>query len=227
VRGYGPATYGERVAEVYDEWYHDSPDTAGTVDGLARLACGGPVLELGIGTGRIALPLAGRGLAVDGIDASEEMVARLRSKPGGAAIPVTIGDFADVAVAGTFSLVFAVFSTFFNLITQEEQLRCFRKVARRLRPGGVFVIEAFLLDPDRFRRGQGLAVDEIDVDGVVLEAAKIDLARQMLVAAADRRGRGRAADVSGGGPVRVAVRAGPDGQARRDAPARTRRELAR
>jgi 2-polyprenyl-3-methyl-5-hydroxy-6-metoxy-1,4-benzoquinol methylase len=101
---FGPATYGERIAESYDELYPSSSNTNAMVETLAKLAGAGPVLELGIGTGRVALPLASNGLTVHGIDASEAMIKRLQAKPGGASISVTIGDFANVDVAGRYSL---------------------------------------------------------------------------------------------------------------------------
>src|SRR6266850_3696421 len=129
---YGPETYGDRVADVYDEWYKLPHDLETEAAFLAELAAGGRVLELGIGTGRIALPLAARGLEVHGIDTSAEMVKQLRAKPGGDAIRVTIGDMADVAVEGTFALVFVTFNTFFMLTSQEDQVRCFRNVAAHL-----------------------------------------------------------------------------------------------
>ena len=112
---YGPATYGDRIADVYDEKAASlfKPEAIEPVVGmLAELATGGRALELGIGTGRITLPLAARGIEVHGIDASEAMISRLRAKSGGADIPVTIGDFADVGVEGRFDLVFVVFNTF-------------------------------------------------------------------------------------------------------------------
>jgi SAM-dependent methyltransferase len=113
-----------------------------TVDLLAELAGGGPALELGIGTGRIALPLAERGVPVHGIDLSPDMVARLHEKPGGRAVPVKIGDFAATRVEGSFSLAYVVFNTINNLTTQEAQVACFENVAAHLAPGGVFVVEA-------------------------------------------------------------------------------------
>ncbi|HSJ52655.1 MAG TPA: class I SAM-dependent methyltransferase, partial [Anaerolineae bacterium] len=121
---------------------------------LNRLARGGRALELGIGTGRFALPLQEAGVEVHGIDASPAMVARLRAKPGGGSIPVTLGNFADVAVEGHFSLIYIPFNTFFSLLTQEEQVRCFQNVARHLAPGGAFAIEAFVPDLTRFSSGQ-------------------------------------------------------------------------
>jgi SAM-dependent methyltransferase len=167
---WGPATYGDRVARYYDELHGDRPDTDLAVDRLATLARSGRVLELGIGTGRIALPLARRGLVVEGIDASEDMVARLRAKPGGDAIPVCVSDFADVAVDGKFSLVFIVFNTFFSLLTQDDQIRCFQNIADHLEPGGRFVIEAFVPDLARFDRDQRVSVFRMEIDWVHLDA---------------------------------------------------------
>src|SRR3954468_4857255 len=115
MEGYGPATYGDRIADVYDALYEETLDTDRAVETLAELAGDGPVLELAIGTGRLALPLAERGLEVHGVDASEAMVAKLREKPGGDRIPVTMGDFADVPVEGVYSLVFVAFNTLFGL----------------------------------------------------------------------------------------------------------------
>src|SRR5438034_6431100 len=119
----------------------DSGAVDPVVDLLVELAGSGRALELGIGTGRIALPLAQRGVAVHGIELSRAMVARLRAKPGGEDIGVTIGDFATTTVDGTFSLAYLVFNTIMNLATQEAQVACFRNVAAHLEPGGGFVIE--------------------------------------------------------------------------------------
>lgn len=121
---------------------------------LAGLADGGRALELGIGTGRIALPLARRGVPVHGIDLSQAMVARLRAKPGGDAIGVTIGDFATTRVEGTFSVAYLVFNTIMNLTTQAAQVACFRNVAAHLQPGGCFVIEVMTPDLRRLPPGQ-------------------------------------------------------------------------
>jgi SAM-dependent methyltransferase len=136
--------FGERAAAIYDEQVAEMFDPAvvgPTVDLLAELAGDGRALELGIGTGRIALPLAERGVSVAGIDSSEAMVARLREKPGGAQIPVTIGDFSKTRADGEFSVVYLVFNTIFNLVTQDAQVACFENAAAHLRPGGRFVIE--------------------------------------------------------------------------------------
>jgi SAM-dependent methyltransferase len=136
--------FGESVAAHYDGSAGEEFEPAviaATVDFLARLAGNGAALELGIGTGRIALPLAERGVPVHGIDLSSEMVVRLREKPGGDTIPVAIGDFATTRVDGTFSLVYLVFNTIMNLTTQDEQVACFRNAAAHLEPGGHFLIE--------------------------------------------------------------------------------------
>jgi SAM-dependent methyltransferase len=136
--------FGEEVAARYDE---SSAEMFGpavvepAVDFLAELTGDGRALELGIGTGRIALPLAGRGISVHGIELSKAMVARLREKPGGNEIGVTIGDFATATADGTFSLAYLVFNTINNLTTLDGQTACFRNVARHLEPGGCFVIE--------------------------------------------------------------------------------------
>jgi SAM-dependent methyltransferase len=171
---YGPSTYGERIAEVYDELHAGLADVEPIVDALADLARGGRVLELGIGTGRIALPLAARGIDIYGIDASEAMVAKLRAKEGGAKIPVTMGDFADVGVEGSFSLTFVVFNTFFALLSQEDQIRCFHRVAQHLTDNGVFLIEAFVPDLARFVRGQNTSATRVETDRVMLDVSRHD-----------------------------------------------------
>src|ERR1700744_2147539 len=149
--------FGEAVAASYDG--DDDPmftpaaiDRA--VDLLAGLAGSGRALELGIGTGRIALPLAGRGVPVHGIDLSRAMVARLRAKPGGGAIGVSIGDFATTRVDGTFSVVYLVFNTIMNLTTQDAQVACFANAAAHLAPGGCFVIEVGVPELRKLPPGQ-------------------------------------------------------------------------
>ena len=179
-RDHEPGGYGERIAADYDE-LHAHMDPRDAVEALARLADGGRALELGIGTGRVALPLAARGVELHGIDASESMVGELRAKPGGEAIPVTMGDFADVGVDGEFDLVFVVFNTFFALLSQEEQVRCVRNVAARLSPGGVFVVEAFVPNLSRYdERGQALAVSRIEGERMIFDVARLDRARQRI-----------------------------------------------
>ncbi len=175
---YGSETYGDRIAGVYDEWFNASEDTQNTVDFLKELGTSGPVLELGIGTGRIALPLVRKGVEVYGIDASEAMVKKLRSKPGGESIPVTLGDFAEVGVEGRFSLVYVVFNTFFALLKQEEQVRCFANVARHLGAGGAFVVEAFVPELSRFTFGQATQTRHVGTDEIVIEYSRHDPVRQ-------------------------------------------------
>jgi len=172
VKNYGPDTYGERIAEVYDQLYLDAKPEQ--VELLAELAGAGPVLELGIGTGRLALPLAAR-VPVHGIDASSAMVDRLRAKSGGAQVPVSIGDFTDFELGERFSLVFVAFNTLFALLTQHAQLSCFRAVARHLAPGGRFLVEAFVPDPSRFGRGHQLvSLRHVELDEVGLDCSMHD-----------------------------------------------------
>jgi SAM-dependent methyltransferase len=173
VQDYGPSTYGDLNADVYDEMWGNREDVTPVVDMLAELAKGGRALELGIGTGRIAIPLAARGVKVEGIDGSEKMVSKMREKPGGERIPVTIGNFSEVGVKGKFSLVYIPFNTFFNLLTQEAQVLCFLNVAQHLEPGGSFLIEAFVPDMARFVQGQYLATQQVTPDLVMLDASHI------------------------------------------------------
>ncbi|MEX2659852.1 MAG: class I SAM-dependent methyltransferase [Acidimicrobiales bacterium] len=182
MEGYDASTYGEAFADVYDEWYGHVSDVDATVDVIAGLADGGPVLELGVGTGRLAIPLAARGLEVHGIDASPAMVERLRSKPGGDAVHVTTGDFADatVEVPDGFAVALVAFNTLFNLATADAQKRCFASVARRLRPGGTFVVEAFVPDPEAVPSGGGLTTSSVTVERVVLQATMADPTAQTI-----------------------------------------------
>jgi SAM-dependent methyltransferase len=185
MEGYRPETYGEKMASSYDDFalmrVGELPDAA--VDTLARLAAGGRALELGIGTGRVALPLAARGVEVFGLDVSAPMVAKMREKPGGDRIPVTMGDMVDVAVEGEFTLIFVVFNTFFVLLTQEDQIACFRNVASRLERGGCFLIDAFFPDVSRYDRNQRVDALDVSVDGVVISVAMHDRASQRIDAA--------------------------------------------
>jgi SAM-dependent methyltransferase len=178
MNSYDATTYGEHIADIYDELHGSHLDTASTVTCLEGFARGGPALELAIGTGRIALPLAARGVRVDGIDISPAMVAKLRAKPGGDAISVTIGDFADVPVSGTYRLVFLVFNTLFALLTQPDQLRCFENVAAHLTDDGVFVVEAFVPDLGRFQRDQNVSAVSVHLDEVQLDVSRHDAMNQ-------------------------------------------------
>jgi SAM-dependent methyltransferase len=175
---YDASTYGEHIADIYDEMHGQRLDTPATVGFLEQLAGDGPVLELAIGTGRVALPLAARGIHVDGIDASPAMVAKLRAKPGGDAISVTMGNFADVPVTGSYRLVFLVFNTLFALLTQEDQVRCFQNTARHLTDDGVFVVEAFVPDLGRFHRDQQVGAVSVGPDDVQLNVSRHDAAAQ-------------------------------------------------
>jgi SAM-dependent methyltransferase len=153
--------FGEGVAAVYDDPSDSMFDPAvvgPTVDFLAELAGDGRALELGIGTGRIAVPLAARGIPVHGIDMSRAMVQRLRAKPGGEGIVVTIGDFATAKADGTFRLAYVVYNTIDNLTTQAAQVACFRNVAEHLEPGGHFVIEVGVPDLRRLPYGERLVI---------------------------------------------------------------------
>ena len=170
--------YSNVFADHYDTWFGTSSETADTVELLARLAGSGPVLELGIGTGRIALPLHARGVDVVGVDGSEAMVAQLRSKPGGQQIPITIGDFSQVPVEGSFSLIYLAAGTFFELSSQQAQLRCFTSAARKLAPGGLFVFDANLpetLFATQSANGQVVATD---ADQLIVRYRQVDPAMQ-------------------------------------------------
>jgi SAM-dependent methyltransferase len=172
-------SFGDDVAAQYDDSLRGDED--GAVAFLAELAGDGPALELAIGTGRIALPLAAAGVRVDGVDLSAAMVERLRAKPGGEALEVVIGDFAAVPLDGRYRLIYVVFNTFFNLLTQDDQVRCFENVAAHLTDDGAFVIEAF--DPGylhRLRDGQYVDAEAIEVDRVRLDVAQHDPVRQLL-----------------------------------------------
>lgn len=161
--------FGERVAARYDDnsWSMFSPQVIGpTVDTLAELAAGGRVLEFAIGTGRVAVPLAERGVRVAGIDNSEAMLQRLREKPGGAAIEAVAGDMATGHVDGEFSLVYLVFNTIFNLTSQDDQVACFENAAAHLGPGGRFVIEARVPELQRLPLGQTVLPWRADPTGM-------------------------------------------------------------
>ena len=143
----GPESYGEAFADVYDDWYRDVSDVAGTVEALRGIAGDGPVLELGVGTGRIALPLAAAGTVVDGVDASPSMLAILASKDPGGSVRAVLGDMAAPPVRGPYRAVFATFNTFFNLWRAEDQARCVASAAGLLTPDGVSAVEVFVPDP--------------------------------------------------------------------------------
>lgn len=178
MENYDERTYGDRIAEVYDEMASSYEEAC--IDRLFDLAKEGPVLELGIGTGRIALPLHHKGVDVHGIDSSKKMLEKLQSKPGGKGIPLTVGNFGDIPVEGKFSLIFVVFNTFYALLTQDEQIRCFQNAAQHLKPGGVFLIDAFVPDLARFTDHQTFRVVKMDVDQVNLDANQHDPVKQQI-----------------------------------------------
>ena len=167
---YDEMTYGERIAEIYDELYSDYEESA--IDLLQELAGRGPALELGVGTGRVALPLCRRGIKITGIDASEAMIEKLRVKPEGTDIKVVRGNFVEIDLEARFDLIYIVFNTFFSLLTQEEQLRCFQSVAEHLTQEGVFLIEAFVPDLCRFDNHQTVRVVHLSQDLVHLDVAR-------------------------------------------------------
>jgi SAM-dependent methyltransferase len=176
---YSHETYGERVAGVYDEWHSDYDPSA--IDVLAEFAGGGKALELGIGTGRIALPLSARGIEVHGIDAAASMISRLHSKPGSERLTVIQGDFAEFQIQQEFALVYVVFNTFFALPSQEAQVQCFRNVAAHLSDDGCFLIEAFVPDLTRFKGGQVNWATKVTSDVVELDVGQHDPLTQRVV----------------------------------------------
>ena len=153
--------FGEDVARQYDDSDEPEFDAAvirSTVDFLAGLAGQGRALEFAIGTGRIAIPLAERGLDVHGIDLSTAMVSRLRAKPGGKSMPVAIGDFSTTIVEGEFSLVYLLYNTIENVTTQAGQVAAFRNAAHHLAPGGAFLIECLMPELRRLPPGERYVV---------------------------------------------------------------------
>ncbi len=191
MKNYEPVmSFDDEMAEIYDDQaVHAGGDPGepsvgdmpATVAFLEKLAHGGPALELAIGTGRIALPLSARGITVDGIDFSPAMVAKLRSKPGGDRLSITIGNYADVSVPGTYRLVYLVANSLSNLLTQDEQVRCFENVAAHLTDDGSFVLEAGV--PHwlyRLQNSQYVMAEAIEVDEVRLDVARHDPVMQRL-----------------------------------------------
>ncbi|MCM0678323.1 class I SAM-dependent methyltransferase [Micromonospora phytophila] len=177
---FDPSEYGRHIpADVYDDAFAYL-DPGAAVERLVALAEGGPVCEFGIGTGRLALPLLRHGLTVAGVEGSPEMAARLRDKPDGERIEVAVGDFTGTRVAGEFSLVLLAVNTIFALPDQAAQVACFRNAAAHLRPGGRFVVEAWVPDPGAFRAGTSLRPVLVAQDAVLLEAAELHPAEQRM-----------------------------------------------
>lgn len=180
MRGYDPMlSFGAETAADYDRFLRG--DEEETVRFLVKQSRGGRTLELAIGTGRIAIPLAQAGVPVEGLDLSPEMLAVLRSKTTGDQIPVTLGNFRDIPVTGSFRLIYLVYNTFFNLLTQEDQVTCLANVAKHLEDDGTFLVEAFT--PGylfRLRDNQYVDAEAIEVGEVRLDVARHDPVTQLL-----------------------------------------------
>jgi SAM-dependent methyltransferase len=194
MRGYHDASYGDAFADVYDEWYHGISDVDATTATLASLAAGTRVLELGVGTGRLAIPLAATGLEVHGLDTSAAMLQQMAVKAGGATVVPHLGDMVEAMPSGPFGLAFVAYNTFFNLLSEERQRQCFAAVATRLAPQGVFVVEAFVPDPHH-DAGGGVSVRSLTADRVVLNVSTADPASQ--------RAEGQYVDITEAGGVRL------------------------
>lgn len=174
VEGYGPASYGESFADVYDDWYRGLADPGSCARRVADLAAGGVVLELGVGTGRLALALIDHGARVVGLDVSRPMLSQLTSKPGGRDVPAVQADMAAIPFApGQFQVVLVAFNTFFNLTGPGAQPRCLADAAEVLAPGGWLAIETIVV-PDTDRPVQGVDVGVIELDRLVLTASRLD-----------------------------------------------------
>lgn len=169
---FDPRLYGARWAEFYDEWHEGLMDNEGAVAVIAEL--GGPVLELAVGTGRLAIPLAERGLEVVGVDISEEMLAQLRAKPGAERVETIVGDMTTVRLDREFDVVLLAYSSLFVLGTQEAQVQLFRNAADHLRPGGRFVLETWVVEAPSGGTQQRLVVSKIEPDRMILTAGLLD-----------------------------------------------------
>lgn len=170
MRDYNDSSYGDSFADVYDEWYHGISDVAATVATLADLAGGGRVLELGVGTGRLAIPLAALGVEVHGLDTSDRMLHQMAAKQGGDRVHAHLGDMVEDMPAGPFALMFVAYNTFFNLLTRGRQQACFAAAAAALIDGGYFVIEAFVPDTAH-EPASSITVRSITADRVVLSVS--------------------------------------------------------
>jgi SAM-dependent methyltransferase len=177
---FDPAEYGRQAASGYDD-LHAELDPSAAVETLAELAGGGPVVEFGIGSGRLALPLAERGLAVHGIEGSPDMAELLKDKPGGQDIPVVLGDFAQATAGDDFLLAFLAYNTIYALPSQDAQVDCFVNAARHLRPGGCFVVEAWVPDVGAFHNGAAVRPVQVSGGRVELEVAKLHAAEQTML----------------------------------------------
>ena len=174
-----PSTFGDLNAEEYDA-LHDPGTTDDSVALISELAGSGRILELAIGTGRMALPLAHKGHDVSGIEGSPDMLDIMREKPGGADITAIVGDYADVGLDGPFDFVFLVFNTLFNLTSQADQVRCFQNVGAKLAPGGAFLVETFVPDFSDYQNHPRMRAKEVGFDSVKYEAVLHDPLTQKL-----------------------------------------------
>ena len=179
MKGFGPSTFGELNAEDYDR-LHDPGTTDAAVDLIADLAGAGDVLELAIGTGRVALPLAARGINMTGFDASPDMLAKLKEKPGGADIPAHVADMAVFDLGQRFDFAFLIFNTLYNLTTQAEQVSCFQCVGDHLKPGGQFLVEAFMPDREVFVNNQAVRTRHVSFNTAWIEAVQHDPVTQQI-----------------------------------------------
>jgi SAM-dependent methyltransferase len=193
MRGYDESSYGDGMADVYDDWYAAPPDTAACVATLARLATGRPALELGAGTGRLAIPLAQRGLEVHALDGSTEMLERLARKPGGSVVHCHVGDMAGDLPVGPFGLVFVAVNTFFGILGAAAQQQALHTIASRLLPDGCFVVEAFV--PDAHLEGDRVEVRDLAADRVVLSISRTEAGTQQAM--------GQFVELRDGQPVRL------------------------
>ncbi|GAB7040418.1 MULTISPECIES: class I SAM-dependent DNA methyltransferase [Catenuloplanes] len=174
------SAYGDRWAEVYDDLYDGRDTIPAVVDFIRRWAQPASVLELGVGTGRLAIPLAAAGMHVVGVDNSEAMLARLRAKPGGDAVDGRLADMTDPPTDRTYGCVLIAFSTLYLLADQNTQRRCIQAAADRLAPGGALIIEGFIPDPDRWHNGHSLHVEQWDSGHVTMNVGRLDAAAQTI-----------------------------------------------
>ena len=180
MREYELSTFGDSLTDG-DSLPCTAPSDEGEAsEFLARFAEGGAALELGVGYGRVAVPLAERGVRVVGIETSRSMADLLRRHDAGGQVEIVLGNFADVPVGEQFELIYCVFNTFFCLLSQDEQVRCFVNVADRLKPGGVFVLQTYVPDPAHVAQSQFIKTTQVEVGGVGLLASTHDRANQVI-----------------------------------------------
>jgi len=177
---FDPSTYGDAFADVYDDWYGDVSDVEATVKLINDISEGGSVLELGVGTGRLSLPLAALGVRVVGIDSSEAMLTKLRSNDPSRSVTAIRANMAELVLDELFAVVFVAFNTLFNLTTAEEQGRCFAGVAKVLEPGGYFVVEAIVPNLESDSPDRGITPTIIDDGSVVLNVTITDRTKQVV-----------------------------------------------